>query len=85
MGLFSRPTRREFRYTPYFHQEPPKDLRERLRFRRSSGLEDQVRSTRKWLILAVLTVALIWYLFPEVVTSLWLSPVEIGTEDLKTP
>lgn len=85
MGLFVRPPRREFRYTPYFLQDPPKDLRERMRFRRTSGLEDKVRSSRKWLILAVLTVGLIWYLFPEVVSTLWLSPVEIGTEDIQTP
>lgn len=85
MGLFASRPRREFHYTPYFLKEPEKTLRERMRFRRTSGLEQRARSSRRWLILAMVAVGLMWYLFPDVVTSLWLDPVEIGTEDLYTP
>ncbi|MCB1047801.1 MAG: hypothetical protein KDC10_11450 [Calditrichaeota bacterium] len=83
MKFGSSRARRSFGYTPFFLKEPPKELRERLKFRRSSGLEDRARSARRWLLVAVASLLLIWYLFPEVVSSFWLDSVQIGSEDLQ--
>ncbi len=71
----------KFQYTPFVHQEPKGDLRQRMKFRRTLDTRTRRRSSLHWLMLLVLILLGLRLLYPRIFDNLKLGTVQLESGD----